>query len=692
MRILCSVFLLVVVAVCVAQAQAPESNPAKAAKTLPGFDVNDIDRAVDPCTNFYRFACGKWLEKNPVPAEYPSWGRFDELYERNIGVLKQILEKAAADRDSSTNHVAKKIGTYYAACMDEKRVEQLGSQPLKADLDRIAALRNKAELPTLIAGLHNQGLNVLFGFTSDQDFKNAEQVIASADQGGLGLPDRDYYLKTDAESERIRKEYVAHVQKMLELLGEKPAAAAEQAKSIMAMETELAKASQDRTFRRNPANIYHKMETAKFVKLTPAFSWEQYIAAIRAPQFQEVNVVSPDFLTGMDALIKAHPLDHLKSYLRWHVVRMEAPYLSTPFVQEDFNFDGKILEGRKELRPRWKRCVDYTDRDLGDALGQFYVEQTFGTEGKQRTLEMVQALEKALEADIRDLPWMSEGTKPRAQEKLHNIANKIGYPDKWRDYSSIEVKPDDLVGNVARSQDFEFHRQLNKIGKPVDRKEWLMSPPTVNAYYSPQMNDINFPAGILQPPFYDNKLDDAVNYGGIGAVIGHELTHGFDDQGRKFDAKGNMNDWWTAEDGKEFEQRASCVADEYSQFVAVKGSEAKDNLKLNGRLTLGENTADNGGVRIAYMALVDTLKQRGENATEAKIDGFMPQQRFFLGWGQIWCENRTPEYARMLVTVDPHSPGETRVNGVMVNMPEFQQAFACKKDAPMVRENACRVW
>ena len=694
MRFLKIISFLAFCIACVAQTEAPASNaPASAAKTLPGFDANIVDRSVDPCNNFYRFACGQWLERNPIPGEYPSWGRFDELYERNLAILKQILEKAASNPGAaSTSPVEQQVGAYYAACMDEKRANALGAQPITPELDRVAALKSKSDLPAVIAQLHTAGFDPLFNFGSRQDYKNAEQVIAQADQGGLSLPDRDYYLKTDAESERTRKEYLAHVQKMFELLGEKPAASAAQAKVVLDIETELAKSSQDRTFRRNPINRYHKFEKVKFLKLTPAFSWGNYIAAVRAPEFAEVNVVAPDFLNGMDAALRSHSLDDWKTYLRWHVVRPAARYLSAPFVQEDFNFEGKTLEGRKELRPRWKRCVDYTDNDLGEALGQFYVEQTFGAEGKERTLQMVHALEKALEADIHNLPWMTEGTKPRALEKLHNIANKIGYPDRWRDYSSVNIKPDDFLGNVKRAQDFEFRRQLNKIGKPVDRKEWFMSPPTVNAYYSSQMNDINFPAGILQPPFYDNKIDDAVNFGGIGAVIGHELTHGFDDQGRKFDAKGNMNDWWTAEDGKEFEKRASCIADEYSGFVAIKGKEPKDDLKLNGRLTLGENTADNGGVRIAYMALLDTLRQRGEPEVSEKIAGYTPQQRFFLGYGQIWCENRTPEYSRMLVTVDPHSPAEYRVNGVLGNTPEFHQAFACKKDAPMVRENACRVW
>ena len=690
---------------CFAQTERPENRPGniETPKTLPGFDVNVLDRSVDPCTDFYRFACGKWLGRNPIPPEYPSWGRFNELNERNLNILRQILEKAAANyraasassvssKRSDLNPVEQQIGAYYTACMDEKRANELGAKPIKPDLDRIAALKNKSELPAAIAQLHTSGIDALFDFGSRQDYKNAEQVIAQTDQGGLGLPDRDYYLKTDAESERIRKEYVAHVQKMFELLGNKPAAAAAQANTVMAIETELAKASQDRTFRRNPINRYHKFEKARFLTLTPAFSWDKYIAASHSPDFSEINVVAPEFLNGMNAALNSHPLNDWKTYLRWRVVRAAAKFLSAPFVDEDFNFEDKILEGTKEQRPRWKRCVDYTDNDLGEALGQFYVDQTFGAEGKERTLRMVQALEKALEADIRDLPWMTEGTKPRALEKLHNIANKIGYPDKWRDYSSVVIKPDDLLGNVKRAQDFEFHRQLNKIGKPVDRKEWLMSPPTVNAYYSSQLNDINFPAGILQPPFYDNKMDDAVNFGGIGAVIGHELTHGFDDQGRKFNAKGNMNDWWTPEDGKEFEKRASCIADEYSQFVAVKGTDPASDLKLNGRLTLGENVADNGGLRIAYMALLDTLRERASPEQPEKIDGFTPQQRIFLGWGQIWCTNRRPEYARMLVTVDPHSPPEYRVNGVLVNMPEFQQAFGCKKDVPMVRENACRVW
>jgi putative endopeptidase len=466
------------------------------------------------------------------------------------------------------------------------------------------------------------------------------------------------------------------------LLGEPAQNATSDAKTVVDVETGLAKVSMDRVARRVPENVYHKMSRQEFVSLDPVFSWERYLSDVNAPAIAHLNVAVPEFFKGLNALLDSMPLENWKTYLRWHLVHTAAPLLPASFVDENFNFYGRTLTGAEQIRPRWKRCVTYTDRDLGEALGQPYVDLTFGTEGKQRTLKMVRALEKSLGDDITQLPWMTEATKKRALEKLHFIANKIGYPDHWRDYSKLQITRGDALGNMLRSADFEFHRQLTKIGKPVDRGEWQMSPPTVNAYYDAQLNDINFPAGILQPPFYDNKMDDAVNYGAIGMVIGHELTHGFDDEGRKYDAHGNLNDWWTPQDGKEFEKRADCIANEYSGFTSV------DDVKLNGRLTLGENTADNGGLRIAHMALMDELAGKKVEP----IDGFTPEQRLFLGYAQIWCENQRPEIRRVRAMVDPHSPGKWRVNGALVNMPEFQKAFGCKAGSPMVHENACRVW
>jgi endothelin-converting enzyme/putative endopeptidase len=566
--------------------------------------------------------------------------------------------------------------------MDEKAVEAKGTKPIQPHLKRIAAIRDRAGLITETARLHSEGASALFTFYPGQDFHNSEMMIANVDQGGLGLPDRDYYLKDDVKSLAIRKEYVGHIRKMLELLGAKPAAATSAAEKIMALETELAKASMDRTLRRDPRNRDHKMKRDELATLAPGFEFARYLNAVGAPPVAELNVVNPDFFKQVNAQLDRVPLEDWKTYLRWRVARDAAPFLPTAFVNENFRFYGQVLRGQKELEARWKRCVNATDEHLGEALGQPYVDLTFGVEGKQRMLKMVVALEKALERDIHELSWMTEATKKRALEKLQAIRNKIGYPDKWRDYSTLEIVRGDAMGNAIRANVFETKRDLAKIGKPVDRTEWFMTPPTVNAYYSGGRNEIVFPAGILQPPFFDKEMDDAVNFGGIGAVIGHELTHGFDDQGRKFDAQGNLRDWWTPEDGKAFEERARCVDEQYSDYVAI------DDMKLNGKLTLGENVADNGGVRIAYMALMDTLA----GAQAKPINGFTPEQRLFLGQAQIWCQNVRPEEARRRVITDPHSPGRYRVIGVVSNTPEFQKAFRCKPGQPMAPEKACRVW
>ncbi len=678
MRSTCLCFCIFLVAAC-ALAQQPAPSSAKP----PGFDINNLDRTIDPCEDFYQFACGNWLTKNPIPADESSWGRFNELIEYNRAVLHDILEQAAKP-DTKRNSVEQKIGDYYASCMDESAIEAKGLAPLQPDLDRIAALKSKSELPELIGYLHRRGVDALFSFSSGQDFKDATEEIGQADQGGIGLPDRDYYLKEDPKSVELRKQYVEHVRKVFELAGEPAGKASKDANTVMALETALAKSSMDIVARREPANVYHRMAKQDLITLDPAFVWNKYLVTVDAPPIRSLNVAVPDFFKGLDKLLGNTPLEDIKTYLRWHMLHTAAPVLPKKFVDENFDFYGKALTGAKELQARWKRCVRYTDNDLGEALGQPYVEKTFGVEGKQRTLKMVLALEKALHDDIVHLPWMTEATKKQAIFKLEHIANKIGYPDKWRDYSKLEIVRGDALGNSLRANAFEFNRQLQKIGKPVDRKEWGMTPPTVNAYYNPNMNDINFPAGILQPPFFDTKMDDAVNYGAIGAVIGHELTHGFDDQGRQFDAFGNLKDWWTPEDGREFEQRAQCVADEYSSFVAV------DDLHLNGKLTLGENTADNGGVRIALMALVDTLSA-GDFAPRP-VDGFTPEQRLFLGWGQIWCENDRDEVLRLYAQTDPHSTAKSRVNGVMQNMPEFQKAYNCKPGSKMVPAKQCRVW
>ncbi len=668
-----------------AEPAEPQGPPASQAvselKTTSGFDIKALDKSADPCVDFYQYACGTWMVNNPIPADQSVWGRFSELAERNRVILRDILEKSSAN-DPKRSDLEQKIGDYYASCMDEKAIDNKGVAPLKPELERIAAIPDKATLVDELVRLHYVGVNALFAFGSEQDFKDSSQVIARADQGGLGLPDRDYYLKTDPPSVAIRKQYQAHVQKIFQLLGESQQKAATDAQVVMNIETALAKGSLDRVSRRDPAKVYHKLSKQELVSLSPSFAWPKYFEGVGSPPIESLNVAVPDFFKQMETLLKATSLDNWKTYLTWHLAHAEAPLLPTPFVNEDFEFFGKILTGTKEIRPRWKRCVALTDNELGEALGQKYVDLTFGVEGKQRTLKMVQALEKALARDITDLPWMTPTTKQQALEKLRAITNKIGYPERWRDYSRVKIVRGDALGNSERADEFEFKRQLAKIGQPVDRTEWQMTPPTVNAYYDAQMNNINFPAGILQPPFYDNNMDGAVNFGAIGAVIGHELTHGFDDEGRQFDPKGNLRDWWTKQDAEAFEKRATCIADEYSGFTAV------DDVKLKGRLTLGENTADNGGLRIAYMALLDTLAGKQVPST----DEFSPEQRLFLGWGQIWCQNQTDQIARLRATVDPHSPGKYRVNGVVSNMPEFQKAFRCRAGQPMVRRNACRVW
>ena len=655
--------------------------------TTPGsergvrFNANMLDKSIDPCTDFYAYACSKWQAENPIPSDRSSWGRFNELQERGENIIRDILEKYSAN-DSQRTEGEQKIGDYYQACMDEPAIDKAGTAPLAAEMKEIAELKSKKDLAKEIIRLHRIGTNVLFSFGSDQDFKDATQVIAEADQGGMALPDRDYYLKADAKSVDLRTKYLAHVQKMFELLGDPAGKAAEEAKTVMDIETALAKGALDRTSRREPTKVYHKMSAKELAALSPDFGWNVYLEGVGAPSTQVLNVTEPDFFKQMDTVVKTIPLDDWKTYLRWQVLHANAAFLPAAFVDENFNFFSKELSGIKELSPRWKRCVRYTNGDLGEAVGKEYVAQTFGVEGKDRTLKMVGALEKALSEDINQLSWMGAETKKQAQVKLEAIANRIGYPDKWRDYGSLKIIRGDALGNSQRANEFEFQRQLNKIGKPVNKNDWPYPPSTVNASYSPQLNNITFPAGILQPPFYDNKADDAMNFGGIGAVIGHELTHGFDDEGSQFDAKGNLSDWWTAQDKKEFEKRTQCVADQYSGYTAV------DDVKVNGKLTLGENTADNGGLRIAYMALLTTFAGKEPEP----VDGLTASQRFFLGWANVWCSNRADAYSRMLATVDPHSPPQWRVNGTVSNMPEFREAYHCKADAPMVRENACHVW
>ena len=648
---------------------------------LAGLDTKAIDKSVNPCDNFYQYSCGNWMKNNPIPPDQAVWGRFSELHERNQQILRQILEKAAVD-SPNRNPIEQKIGDYYESCMAEEQIDAKGIGPIEPNLKRIAAMADKKALQTELVGLHRTGVGVFFDFSSEQDEKNSSEHIGGLDQGGLGLPDRDYYLKDDAKSVQLRKQYVEHVQKMFELAGDTPERAAEEAKAVMNVETELAKGSLDRVSLRDPQKIYHRMSVKELTSLSPFLNWTEYFEGMGAPSIESLNVAEPNFFRAVEETVVETNLNDLKSYLRWHVIHAASPLLPKRFVDENFAFYGKVLTGAKELRPRWKRCVQYTDDDLGEALGQEYVKEEFPPDAKAHTLAMVNAIEKAMREDLKTLPWMTEATKKQALVKLEGVKNKIGYPDKWRDYSSLKIVRGDAMGNSWRANEFEKHRQLAKIGQPVDPAEWQMTPPTVNAYYDPQMNNINFPAGILQPPFYTKGVDDALNYGAIGAVVGHELTHGFDDEGRQFDAKGNLRDWWTPEDAKEFDKRADCFVKEYASFEPVK------DVHLNGKLTLGENSADNGGLRLAFMALMDDLNGK----VPRKIDGYTAQQRFFLGFGQVWCQNERPQIAALRANTDPHSPGEYRVNGVVSNMPEFQNAWACKAGQSMVREPQCRVW
>jgi putative endopeptidase len=681
MRTILLLTMLLTTALSVAQT-APSSSAFP--RQIPGFDLSAIDKSVDPCVDFYQYSCGNWMNNNPIPPDQSRWGRFNELGDHNLYVLRDILEKAQAQRERSD--IEQKVGDYYAACMDEAAIEMKGTGPLEPGMQRIAAITSKQGIIPQVANMHRNGIQVLFAFYPMPDMHDSSLTIANLDQGGITLPDRDYYLKDDAKSVETRRKYQEHVQKMFELAGDKPDTAAAEARTVLAVETGLAKASMARTERRDPSRRDHMMRVTEIEAVASNFQLMQYFADNGSPKFTSLNVGNPDFFKAVNEQLSTVPLDDWKTYLRWRILDTYAPTLSKAFVDEDFQFEGNYMAGQKEIEPRWKRCVQSTNLGLGMALGEMYVDKVFGPDNKTRTLNMVQAIEQAMRQDIGQLPWMSEATKQQAFEKLEAIVNNIGYPDKWRDYSTVTVARDDYAGNTRRAAAFEVKREYNKIQKPTDRKDWSMTPQTVNAYYRPSMNDINFPAGILQPPFYSSDMDDAVNYGAIGVVIGHELTHGFDDQGRKYDAEGNLKDWWTPADAKAFEERASCIAEEYSSFVAVRDD--KGEVKLNGKLTLGENTADNGGLKLAYMALMNIIG----NTPVAPIDGYTPQQRFFLAYGQIWCQNVTPQRARVLAITDPHSPGRWRVNGAVQNSSAFQDAFSCKAGQPMVRDPACRVW
>jgi endothelin-converting enzyme/putative endopeptidase len=641
-----------------------------------------MNRSVDPCVDFYRYACGNWNAMNPIPADQARWNVYAKLGTDNLKFLWGMLEEAAKPAPGRPP-LQQKIGDYFAACMDETAIEKAGRAPLERTLDEIAGLKRVADIAPLLARLHlESGDSALFGFGSNQDFANSSQVIAFASAGGLGLPDRDYYTKTDAKSVETRTRYVEHVARMFELLGDPAATAKAEAQTVMAIETSLAVKSLTMVDKRDPYKQFHKVTRAQLLSRVPSFDWALYWKGIGLPAPAEINVTEPEFFSEVERQLKSHAIADWKTYLRWHLVHDKAAYLSSPFVQANFDFYSKYLRGVTQMQPRWKRCVKYIDRDLGEALGQVFVEKTFTGDTKSRALSMTKEIEKTLETDIRQLPWMGEATKQQALLKLHSMVNKIGYPDKWRDYGPVRVEPGDFLGDVNRATEFESKRQLNKIGKPVDRTEWQMTPPTVDAYYDSQMNDINFPAGVLQPPLFDPKMDDAPNYGNTGATIGHELTHGFDDEGRQFDSKGNLRDWWTKKDAEEFTKRAACVSDQYSHYTVV------DDIKINGKLTMGEDVADLGGTTLAYMAWKDATK--GQDLKP--IGGFTPDQRFFIGVAQWACGDERPENKRLNAITNPHSPDEYRINGVVSNMSDFGKAFSCKAGQPMVREPVCKIW
>ncbi|UXH78400.1 M13 family metallopeptidase [Roseateles amylovorans] len=678
----------------VAQTAAAASAPASASVTeqpldrlpyTPSLDTASMDRTADPCEDLYQFACGGWMANNPIPSDQARWSVYAKMANENQRYLWGILDKLSAADPARTANQAR-MGDYFAACMDEDAAERHGVAPLRPLLSRIDALKHRSELPALLAALHLATNNerLFFHFASGQDLKASTQVIAFAYAGGLSLPDRAYYFKDDEKSRRLREQFVAHVARGFELLGDAPNAAREQAAQVLSLETALARASLSRVDKRDPYKSFHPTRAAGLQALTPGFDWSAYQRALGLAPLATFNVTDPAFFKAFAAQLKRRDLAQIRHYLRWQLLSSQAPTLSADVVRANFDFFGQTLQGVPQLKARWKRCVELVDAQLGEALGQEFVSRNFSPELKEKTLMMTRQIEDAMAARIESLTWMSGATRKRAAEKLHAIVNKVGYPDRWRDYSALSVTRDDLAGNVMRGNAFELRRQLAKIGKPLDRGEWGMTPQTVNAYYDAQMNDINFPAGVLQPPLFDPKMDDAPNYGNTGGTIGHELIHGFDDEGRQFDAQGNLRDWWTQKDGKAFEQRAACVANQYARYVVV------DDIRINSKLTLGEDLADLGGLVLAYAA----WKAQVADLSPVSVDGLTPEQRFFVGFAQWDCSQARPEYERVKALTDPHSPGRYRINGVAVNMPEFEKAFQCKPGQKMVKPAAerCKVW
>ena len=660
-------------------------SPTSSQRSTHGLDLTDFDRSVRPCDDFYQFANGGWFKRNPIPAAYPAWGLAQKLEQSNQEVLRDILEDAARDKKAAAGSNWQKIGDFYSSCMNESQVESAGLKALGPEIGRIAKIENVAGLQEEIARLHRAGVNVLFGFGSQQDYQDSTQVIAAARQGGLGLPDRGYYTRDDAESNKTREAYIQHVTNMFKLMGDDSAKSEAEAKTVMQIEMSLARASMDLVALRVPENIYHKLPIAEVQSLTPHFSWDLYYRHTDSPSVSSMNVAQPEFFKAADAALGSVPLTDWQVYLRWHLVHSFARALPSKFVEEDFNFFGRTLTGEKELLPRWRRCVQETDAQLGEALGQYYVQRKFPPEAKAKALLMVKNLIAALRDDLATLDWMSSATREQALKKLSAINVKIGYPDKWRDYSPLKVDLGPYAGNVLRGVEFAFAYDVGKIGKPVDRGEWDMTPPTVNAYYTPFLNEVVFPAGILQPPYFDPNRDDAMNYGDIGGSIGHELTHGFDDEGAKFDAQGNLNDWWAPEDLKTFEARGECIVKQFDAFEVEPG------LHENGKLVEGESIADLGGVVIAYAAFRKTLEGKPE---PAPIDGFTADQRFFIAYAQSWANSFRPEYARLIAQTNEHPIDRFRTLGPLGNMPEFAKAFECGTKSPMVRPEGgrCRIW
>jgi putative endopeptidase len=691
MKSLCNLLPFALAVSLLPCAAIAQSSAAPAPPTpVKSFDADAIDKTADPCNDFYQYSCGNWVKQNPIPSDQTRWARsFSLLQERNRYLLWQQLDAASTAPKSP---LEKKYGNYYAACMNTDLIEKKGLEPISAALKQIDGFSDPKALSTLIGDLLASGSPApLFRFDVSQDAKDSSKQIAETSQGGLSLPDRDYYLLDSKRFQTIREQYLAHITKMFTLAGDSPEAAAKEAASVLRIETALAKGSMSRTDMRNPDNVYHIYTVADLEKLSPDFAWPVYWKAIKIRSFDSLNVATPDFFKTLEQLITTEPTDAWKAYFRWHVIHLTAGNLPKAFFDENFNFFGKTLAGQKEPTPRWKQCTAATDQALGEAVGQDWVKQHFPPAAKASMDKLVASLEKSLGDDIRTLPWMSDDTKKAAEEKLNLIRNKIGYPEKWRDYTALKVERDDALGNAERTSVFRRNYDLNKLGKPVDEKEWGMTPPTVNAYYDPSNNDINFPAGILQPPFFDFTIDPAVNFGGIGVVIGHEMTHGFDDEGSKFDGHGNLREWQTASDRKAFTERTDCEVKEYDGFEASPAHDGMPAQNLKGALTLGENTADNGGLRIAYLALLDTLAAE-KKTIDDKIDGYTEAQRYFLGFAQVWCQNQTDQSARQSALTDPHSPGRWRVNGTVQNFDEFGKAFGCKKGQPMYPEQSCRVW